>query len=74
VSPQDGDRYQVPPGVAARYATIALRVTGAAADARVRWWIDGAEIIEPRWQPTPGRHTVRAESGSAVDQVQVEVR
>lgn len=74
VSPQDGDRYQVPPGVAARYATIGLRVTGAAADARVRWWIDGAQIREPRWQLTPGRHTIRAESGSAVDQVQVEVR
>ena len=36
VSPLEGDRYQVPPGVEARYATIALRAAGAPGDAPVR--------------------------------------
>src|SRR5262249_48094353 len=39
VSPQDGDRYRVPPGVDARYATIALRAVGS--PGAVRWSVDG---------------------------------
>ena len=30
LSPQDGDKYRIPPGVEARYATIALRAAGGA--------------------------------------------
>jgi penicillin-binding protein 1C len=75
VSPLQGDRYQVPPGVEARYATIALRAAGAPGDAPVRWWVDGAPTRSARWQLRPGRHSIRAVAASGrVAEVTVEVR
>jgi membrane carboxypeptidase/penicillin-binding protein PbpC len=75
VSPLQGDRYQVPPGVEARYATIALRAAGAPGDAPVRWWVDGAPTRSARWQLRSGRHSIRAVAASGrVAEVVVEVR
>lgn len=74
ISPRDGDRYAVPPGTAARYASVALRVAGAGASAPVRWYVDGARVRGSRWVVTPGRHTIRAErADGARDEVRVEV-
>ena len=61
-SPRDGDRYQVPPGVDARFATIALRVAGARDPASVRWWVDGRAWRDSRLPLTPGEHLIRAAS------------
>ncbi|UCF18813.1 MAG: penicillin-binding protein 1C [Gemmatimonadota bacterium] len=73
ISPQDGDIYSQPPGVEARYATIALRAVGGTSD-RVRWWVDGAEIDAPRWQLRPGQHTIRAQAGNGDwDQVTITI-
>ena len=75
VSPLQGDRYQVPPGVDPRYATIALRAAGAPGDVPVRWWVDGAPTRSARWQLRPGRHSIRAVAASGrVAEVTVEVR
>ncbi|HET8624239.1 MAG TPA: penicillin-binding protein 1C [Gemmatimonadales bacterium] len=59
VSPLEGDRYRIPPGVPARYATLPLR---AAATEPVRWFVDGRAVSGGRWQLAPGRHVVRAET------------
>jgi penicillin-binding protein 1C len=75
VSPLDGDRYQVPPGVDARYATIALRVAGAPDDAPVRWWVDGRPTRAARWQLRTGAHAFRAVARSGrVAEAQISVR
>lgn len=75
VSPLDGDRYQVPPGVDARYATIALRTEGAPDDSPVRWWVDGALTRAARWQLRPGPHAIRAVARSGrVAAVTIQVR
>jgi penicillin-binding protein 1C len=58
VSPQDGDTYRVPPGVNARYATLALRVAGGTG--ATRWWVDGRPTRAARWQLVPGAHTIWA--------------
>jgi penicillin-binding protein 1C len=72
LAPRDGDRYEVPVGVDPRYATLALRAAGAGGP--VRWLVDGREVREPRWRLVPGKHTVRAETGSgAWDEVRIEV-
>jgi hypothetical protein len=61
VSPKDGDRYRVPPGVDARYATVALRAAGEGANpGRVRWFIDGAATGASRFTLVPGTHVIRA--------------
>jgi membrane carboxypeptidase/penicillin-binding protein PbpC len=74
VAPRDGDRYEVPPGVDRRYATLALRAGGAGA-ANVRWYVDGRSLKGGRWPLTPGAHRIRAEgSGGARDEVGIEVR
>ncbi len=72
VAPREGDRYEVPLGVEARYATLALRAAGGAG--RVRWTVDGREVAGDRWPIAPGEHTIRAvaESGEA-DEVRVVV-
>jgi penicillin-binding protein 1C len=62
-SPRDGDHYAVPPGVDPRFATIALRVTGAGGD-EVQWTIDGRAISGSRWQLAAGTHQLRARSGN----------
>ena len=72
-SPERGDRYRIPPGVDARYATIALRATGAPAGARMRWLVDGSAVAGGRWMLVPGRHRLRVEAGSAADEVDIEV-
>jgi hypothetical protein len=59
-SPLDGDRYQVPPGVDARYATISLRAAGARDPASVRWWVDGRAWRGSRLPLTLGEHLIRA--------------
>jgi penicillin-binding protein 1C len=64
VSPLDGDRYAIPPGVDARYATIALRAVGRAEDAPVRWLVDGRRAASTRWRLESGTHTVRALAAS----------
>ncbi|HEU4648033.1 MAG TPA: penicillin-binding protein 1C [Gemmatimonadales bacterium] len=74
VAPRDGDRYEVPPGVDRRYATLALRAGGAGA-ANVRWYVDGRAVQGGRWPLTPGAHRIRAEgSGGARDEVRIDVR
>jgi len=74
-SPQDGDRYGVPVGVDGRYATLALRAAGGASDLGVRWFVDGRETRESRWQLTPGTHIIRAETPRGErDEVRIEVR
>ena len=75
VSPLPGDRYQVPPGVDPRYATIALRAAGAPNDAPVRWWVDGQPTRASRWQLRAGAHAFRAVARSGrVAEAQISVR
>jgi penicillin-binding protein 1C len=59
VSPQDGDRYMLPPGVAARYATISLTALGPRPDEPATWYVDGERIRGTRWAPVVGTHTFR---------------
>jgi hypothetical protein len=61
VSPQDGDRYEIPAGIDPRYATIPLRARGRGArPGRVRWSIDGRSYTAERWPLEIGTHVVRA--------------
>ncbi|HET7460199.1 MAG TPA: penicillin-binding protein 1C [Longimicrobium sp.] len=62
VSPRDGDRYEVPAGVEARYATLSFHAAGT--DAPVRWFVDGVEVPGARWRLAAGQHRVRAEAGA----------
>jgi penicillin-binding protein 1C len=74
VSPADGDRYAIPAGIEARYATIPLRAIGQGA-ARVRWSVDGRSYEAARWQLSAGTHVVRATSAtgeSALARIVVE--
>ena len=74
LSPLDGDRYQVPPGVDARYATIALRAAGAS-PGDVRWFVDGRRAEGTRWPLAAGAHTIRAVSTHGdTAAVRIEVR
>jgi penicillin-binding protein 1C len=59
-SPLDGDRYQVPPGVDSRYATVALSTAGARDPTSVRWFVDGSGWHRARLSLTPGEHLIRA--------------
>ncbi|MBA2685931.1 MAG: penicillin-binding protein 1C [Gemmatimonadaceae bacterium] len=72
-SPRNGDRYGVPPGVEARFATIALRAEGA--DARtVHWFVDGRPTSANRLALVAGTHVIRASaSGAQSDEVRVAV-
>jgi membrane carboxypeptidase/penicillin-binding protein PbpC len=72
VSPNEGDVYRMPPGVDARYATVALRAAGGPSNAAVRWVVDGSPFGESRWPLQPGRHRFRAVS-SAGDSAEVTV-
>ncbi len=60
ISPLDGDRYERPAGVDARYATVALTAVGGRADEPVAWFVDGARTRAARWRLVPGTHTIRA--------------
>lgn len=74
VSPRSGDRYEIPPGVDSRYATIAFRAATTPADGLVRWFIDGRPVSQPRWALIPGSHVVRAVAASgASDEVLIAV-
>jgi len=64
VSPSSGDRYEIPPGVDSRYATIALRATTTPGDGAVRWYVDGRRIFDTRLVLVPGTHIVRAVTAS----------
>lgn len=72
-SPRDGDRYQVPPGVDARYSTIALRVAGAAPSRTVAWTVDGRGWRASRLPLSPGAHVIRASDGPHTDEVTITV-
>jgi penicillin-binding protein 1C len=63
VSPMDGDRYAIPAGVEARYATISLRAGGRGADG-VHWRIDGRRYEGARWPLALGTHVIQATSPS----------
>ncbi|MEP6621781.1 MAG: penicillin-binding protein 1C [bacterium] len=63
VSPQDGDRFAIPPGVESRYATISLRVAGPGAES-IRWMIDGTSHHGTRWELRAGQHVFRVVSAS----------
>lgn len=74
VSPRSGDRYEIPPGIDRRYATIALRAATNPADGPVRWFVDGRQLSQPRWLLVPGSHVVRAVAASgATDEVLIAV-
>jgi len=57
LSPQDGDEYEIPVGLAARYATLPL---AASAPHGVEWRVDGAVFTGARWPLRRGRHTITA--------------
>jgi len=74
VSPRSGDRYEIPPGIDSRYATIAFRAATRPADGPVRWFVDGRPVSQPRWALIPGSHVVRAVAASgASDEVLIAV-
>jgi penicillin-binding protein 1C len=74
VSPRSGDRYEIPPGIDARYATIALRAAATPADGAVRWYVDGRQIHNLRYVLTPGTHVIRAVGTSgATAETRIEV-
>ncbi len=56
ISPQDGDRYAVPPGVERRYATIPLTAVGRSPDEPATWYIDGRPFDGARWRLVAGTH------------------
>ena len=58
-SPRSGDRYAIPAGVEAQYATISLRAAGGPASS---WFVDGKPYTSPRWALVVGKHTFRATS------------
>jgi penicillin-binding protein 1C len=64
VSPRDGDRYQIPPGIDPRYATVALRAVGRPQDQPVRWFVDGRRTRASRWRLRSGSHEFRAVAAS----------
>jgi len=70
-SPLDGDRYAIPAGVEAPYASVALRAGGVGAST-VRWSIDGKPYDRDRWALVAGAHEIRAIS-SRGDTAQVRV-
>ncbi|MFL5382989.1 MAG: penicillin-binding protein 1C [Longimicrobiaceae bacterium] len=72
VSPRNGDRFELPAGIEARYATIGFHAAGS--DAPVRWSVDGDGIDGGRWRLQPGEHRVRAQAATgAWDEVRIVV-
>lgn len=72
-SPLDGDRYQLPPGVDAPYATIALSAEGSD-PARVRWFVDGRPTIARRLPLLAGTHVIGAQAAARdSDEVRVTI-
>ena len=56
LSPQDGDRYSVRPGMDPRFATIGLRASAET----VEWVVDGEPHDGVRWTLKHGAHTIVA--------------
>ena len=71
LSPLDGDRYAVPIGIEARYATIPLRAAGPGAN-QVTWTVDGKPYTNERWALVPGDHVIEAVSARR-DTVRVRI-
>jgi penicillin-binding protein 1C len=71
LSPLDGDRYAVPPSVDARYATIALRASGASG--AVTWTVDDRPVASARLPLVHGAHVVRATSAGESREVRITV-
>ena len=71
LSPLDGDHYAVPPSVDARYATIALRASGASG--AIRWTVDDRPVVSTRLPLIRGAHVVRALSGGESREVRITV-
>jgi penicillin-binding protein 1C len=73
VSPREGDRYEIPPGVDPRYATIALRA-GGRREGGIRWLVDDRPVAGGRWILRPGAHVIRAlGAGGERDEVRIDV-
>lgn len=71
LSPTQGDVFEVPPGVDARYATVPLVAAGGEG---VRWMVDGRPLAASRWVITPGVHSIVAQWPSGIrDSVEVRV-
>jgi len=74
VSPLDGDRLSVPPGVDPRYASISLQGAGGAGAGPPRWYVDGRPVRGARWVLQHGPHTVVAVTpGGERDSVRIAV-
>jgi penicillin-binding protein 1C len=72
-SPQAGDRYRIPPGVEARYATLGLRAAGGRGGP-VHWQVDGQPVSGVRWPLRAGSHSIRAATdGGERAEVRIEV-
>jgi hypothetical protein len=72
LSPLDGDRYSIPVGIEARYATIPLRAAGGE---KIEWSIDGKTVAAERWALEPGEHVIEAvASGGKTARVRIIVR
>ena len=63
VSPEQGDRLGVPPGVDSAYASIGLQGAGGQGDGRASWYVDGKRIRGERWILVPGQHRILAVTG-----------
>ncbi|HVX87721.1 MAG TPA: penicillin-binding transpeptidase domain-containing protein, partial [Gemmatimonadales bacterium] len=69
VSPENGDRLSVPPGVDPRYSSVALQGT-----AKAEWSVDGKRVQGERWVLVPGRHIVVARTATGErDSVRITV-
>ncbi|MEO6066917.1 MAG: penicillin-binding protein 1C [Gemmatimonadales bacterium] len=74
VSPENGDRLGVPPGVDSAYASIALQGAGGNGESGTSWYVDGRKVRSDRWVLVPGRHRILAVTGAGErDSVQVTV-
>lgn len=74
VSPESGDRYSVPPGVARDYASVPLQAAGGSGGGAPSWYIDRKRFRGERWVIIPGRHLVTAVSGAGErDSVEITV-
>ena len=71
LSPLEGDKYEIPPGIDPRFATIPLR----ASSSPVHWFVDGKPAPTARWQLSSGHHAIRAvgTTGQSAE-VAIEVR
>jgi penicillin-binding protein 1C len=74
VSPLEGDRLCVPPGVDPRYASISLQGAGGRGTGAAKWSVDGRPVRGGRWVLRPGPHTILAvTSAGERDSVRITV-